>query len=140
MTINAHLDDLSDEGLDLLLRIALSTDVRQIDDWRSIGALIEARNITVSNVKDSLWSAEIPDDASGKPYESEFGRNPRAAVACTLIRAYFPDGPAFRVPRDKAAELFTDEFLESTSWQLGMQLEEMEQEGDGKVSVVINYP
>lgn len=140
MTITAHLNDLSDEGLDLLLRIALHTDTRQIDDWLSIGTLIESRNITVTFIKDSLWSAEIPDDASGKSFESEFGHNSRVAVACTVIRAHFPDGPAFRISKEKAAELFTEKFLSSSTWQLSMQIADFEQEDDGKISVFVNYP
>lgn len=140
MTINAHLEDLSDEGLDLLLRIALKTDVRQIDDWHSIGELIEERKISVTHIKDSLWSAELPESASGDSFESEFGHNPRIAIACTVIHAHFPDGPAFRVPKDKAAELFTEKFLGCPSWQLAIQLAALEPEEDGKISVYINYP
>lgn len=140
MAINAHFEDLADEGLDLLLRIALKTDTRHIDDWHSIGKLIEERKITVTHIKDSLWSAELPDSPSGESFESEFGGNPRVAIACTVIRAHFPDGPAFRVPKDKVAELFTEEFLGSPSWQLAIQLADMEPEEDGKISVYINYP
>ena len=139
MTINAHLEDLADEGLDLLLRIALKTDTRQIDDWHSIGKLIEEQKITVTHIKDTLWSAELPDNASGDSFESEFGHNPRVAIACTVIRAHFPDGPAFRVPKDKAAELFTKNFIGSPSWQLAIQLADLEPEEDGKISVYINY-
>lgn len=140
MTITAHLEDLADEGLDLLLRIALKTDARQIDDWRSLGKLIEEKNITVTHIKDSLWSAELPDSTSGESFESEFGHNARVAIACTVIRAHFPDGPAFRVPREKAAELFTEKFLGSPSWQLAIQLADLEPEEDGKISVYVNYP
>ena len=137
MTINAAFDDLSEEGFDLLLRIALDTDVRQIDDWRSIGALIESRNMTVTYIENGLWSSEIPDSDSGNSFESEFGNSPRVAVAATIIRAYFPDGPAFRIPKARVAEIFTQEFMESPSFTLAMQLAEDE---DGKVSVYINYP
>ena len=140
MTITAHLEDLADEGLDLLLRIALKTDARQVDDWHSLGKLIEEKNITVTHIKDSLWSAELPDSTSGESFESEFGNNPRVSIACTIIRAHFPDGPAFRVPKEKAVELFTEKFLGSPSWQLAIQLADLEPDEDGKISVHVNYP
>ena len=140
MAISANLEDLSDEGLDLLLRIALKTDARQIDDWLSIGKLIEERNITVTYIKDSLWSAELPDSVSGESFESEFGPSARVAIACTLIRAHFPEGPAFRMPKEQVAEIFTEKFLASQTWKLAIQLADFELEDDGKISVYINYP
>jgi len=45
MALRVNLDDLSDEGLDLLLRVLLKTDERQIDSWARMGGLLDTHQI-----------------------------------------------------------------------------------------------
>jgi hypothetical protein len=104
MTITANLDSLSDEGLDLLMRLGLKIDVRQVDDWNAIGALIDRHKITVTFIDEGLWSAAFEEI-------SEFGRSARVAVAGAIIRHTFPEGPCFGISESKWRELFTDEYL-----------------------------
>ena len=141
MAIHATYDDLSDEGLDLLLRIALSTSIRQIDGWNQIGDLVEKLKISVNYIKDGLWSADIDDSAFNKPIESRFGKTAKSAVAITVIGAYFPDGPAFRAPLESIGEMFISQFLLSDEGRQQISNAEFEAntlEKDGKVSVYIS--
>lgn len=134
--LNVVLENFSDEGLDLLLRVALKTDTRLIDDWRQIGQLIDTHKISLSFIHESLWSAEIGD-------ESEFGQHAKAAVAATLIKHYFPDGIAFAAPRDKWKELIRTDYLESELGKNDVMLFEMNElvnNANGKVEITLYYP
>ena len=111
MQLQVGLDDLSDEGLDLMLRVALKTDVRYIDDWAAMGRLLERRKVTVTHVSDSLWSAEMEDEGKFSTAETEFGEHPRAAIARLLIRAHFPDGPTIRIPKSQLMEMLRKDYL-----------------------------
>ena len=105
------LDDLSEEGLDLLLRLGLGTDVRQIDDWRAIGPLIEKHQVSVSPIsaEPPQWNATVDEPE----YISEFGENVRIAVSKALIHALFPSAPSMKLKQRSLGELLSQDFKES---------------------------
>lgn len=140
MAIHATYDDLSDEGLDLLLRIALRTSSRQIDGWNQIGDLVENLKISVTYINDGFWSADIDDSTFKRSIPSSRGKTAKAAIATAVISAYFPDGPAFRAPLESIGEMFKSNFLLSDEGRQQISNAEFEaktHEKDGKASVYI---
>lgn len=124
MSFTAHFDDLSDEGLDLLMRVVLKTDVRQIDNWNALGALIEQQRITLTYIKEELWSADI--EGEDEETASEFGDHARAAIARVVIRSKFPEGISFHMPRSSIQEVFRESYLASALGKIALMQIEME--------------
>jgi hypothetical protein len=105
------LNDLSDEGLDALLRISLKTSKRQIDDWTAIGELIEKFEVSLSpqGADPVEWNATIETPE----FITEYGETPRAAVARAVIHHLFPEAPSLRFKRRLLNELLSEDFKES---------------------------
>jgi len=112
MALHLTLDDLSDDGLDLLLRLVLKTDERQIDSWNRMGGLLEQHKIELTYLGEPHgWNAALsvasdPD----RTYLDQSGQDPKAAIARAVILKLKPDGIAMRVPMDAARSMLTTEW------------------------------
>lgn len=132
MEIKATLMDLSDEGLDLLLRVGLKTDTRYIEDEKAMAALVDEKLILVNEIKPDLYSAEISAELQ------EFGHSAWSATASVLIRERFPDGPAFTMLKVKAPEIFKADYLDSPFGFVSKMA--LKREKSDKIDIWIYYP
>lgn len=109
--LTVSLDDLSDEGLDAMLRLALGTDTRQVDNWESIGTLIDKFKVSLSptSLDPVQWNATVDEPE----FITEFGETPRTAVAKAVIHALFRAAPSLRCKRRMLDEMLSQDFKES---------------------------
>ena len=125
------LRDLSEEGLDLLLRVGLKTSTRFVGNAVAMDELVAAKSIEVHQLDEALWQACLGD-------LEEFGRDAWSAIAGVIIRECFPEEPAFRMPKVGAAEIFRTDYLEGPmgfSSKLALRRERSD-----KIDIAIFYP
>lgn len=131
--LQAALRDLSDEGLDLLLRVGLGTETRYRSDADAMADLIRKQSVIVQEITEGqLWAAGIGDEVQ------EFGRTAWAAAASVILRQRFPDGIAFTMPKLTAHEIFDEGFLDSPFGYASKM--SLKRESSDKIDIWIKYP